>query len=109
MSRLIVSGVVAVICFAGCDRPDSSASHGDTARAGTHAVVSRDSSQPVAPSTAAAPSDASSFCGIERPQHLALVLDSTARDPRIALGTDTHSVMLPGPMYRALMARAPGF
>lgn len=117
MFRLIVTGVCAVVCLAACDRPDSSASHRDTARAGTRALVSsdssqlvsRDSSQPVAPSTAPAPSDPSSYCGIERPQHLAVMLDSSARDPRIALGTDTHSVMLPGPMYRALMARAPGF
>ena len=112
MHRLIVGGLFIVGSFVACDRADSGASHGDTA---AHVIIDaskfvvRDSSPPVAPVTAAAPIDTASFCGIARPRHLALVLDSTARDPRIALGTDTHSVVLPAPMYRALMARAPGF
>lgn len=109
MYRFTVTWIGAVICLAACDRPDSRPSHPEMAGAGVRLVVPGDSSQPAAPSTPAAPTDVSSFCGIARPQHLALVLDSTARDPRIALGSDTHSVVLPAPMYRALMARAPGF
>lgn len=117
MFRLNFTGVWTLICLVACDRADSSASHPETVRLSVSDIASsdsselaiRDSSQPVAPSTAAMPSAASPPCGIERPVRIALVLDSAARDPRIALGTDTHTVMLPGPMYRALMARAPGF
>jgi hypothetical protein len=67
------------------------------------------SASAAAPVPAREPAVQPTPCGIEHPRRLALVADSAAREPRIALGVDTHTVVLPLPMYRALVARVPGF